>query len=83
MSDSKKPIKIRNIIVGAGNIFSQLFFIWLFKFIWIIRRDKDFKNLNLILRDSETSHINDDILEKKWKEEMKKASENNRYLYYL
>ena len=74
-SDSKK---VKPIIVGAGNIFSQLFFLWTFSFIWTIRQVNDIVTLPLELRLSETAAFNDQILDKKWKEEQENAVKENR-----
>lgn len=71
-------IKKKLMYVGTGNIFSQLFFIWLFKFIWILRRSKDFNGINLRLRKTETSSFNDDVLGNKWKLEKDQAFKENR-----
>lgn len=79
--EDKTPGKIHRIQVGSKNFLSQLFFIWVFRFIYVLRRDKsDFKNINLNLCDTETSIYNDDILEKKWQEEKLRAIKDNRFL---
>lgn len=75
MSELKARRKVR---VGAGNFVSQLFFLWVFSFIIIIRRTKDFANLDLRLRKTETAALNDEILDRKWKEEVKIAEKQNR-----
>jgi hypothetical protein len=64
--------------VGSGNIVSQLFFFWLFPFIFAIRRTKDIKDLHLILRKTETSSYNDELLEKSWRAEKENAAKNNK-----
>jgi hypothetical protein len=64
--------------VGAGNFVSQLFFFWVFPFIWKIRRVKDLKELFLTLRKSETAQYNDKKLEKNWKKEITTAAKQNR-----
>lgn len=71
--------KTHRIRVGARFFLSQLFFIWVFRFIFRLRRDKsNFKDIELYLRKSETADENDEILDKKWQEEIKKASQENR-----
>jgi len=65
--------KIFTFQVGSGNIISQIFFLWVFQFIIVLRKFKDIKWLILILRKSETSDYNDQILEFKWTEEKKRA----------
>lgn len=73
---SGKTHKIR---VGTKNFLSQIFFVWVFRFIFRLRRDKsDFKNIDLNLCDTETCVYNDDILEKWWKDEKQKAANENR-----
>jgi hypothetical protein len=69
----KKITLAKTVTVGAGNIFSQVFFLWVFRFILILRRAKDLKNLILVLRKTETSDYNDELLEKKWSEEKERA----------
>ena len=77
----KTPGKIHRIQVGSKNFISQLFFIWVFRFIYLLRSDKsNFKNINLNLCDTETAAYNDDILEKKWQEEKLRAIKENRLL---
>ena len=81
MSNTKKVsnAKIVNpILVGSGNMFSQLFFIWTFPFIWTLRQVKDIAILPLQLRLSETADFNDQILDKKWKEEQERAMKEKR-----
>lgn len=71
--------KMRRIRVGSGNFLSQLFFLWVFPFIFRLRRDKsNFKDIELYLRASETAKNNDTILDKKWQEELRRAAEQNR-----
>ena len=74
-----KSTKLNRIRVGTGFVLSQLFFVWVFKFIFLLRRDKsNFKNVELFLRKSETAEANDEILDKKWQEEIKNANKENR-----
>jgi hypothetical protein len=77
--DQKK--KLRLVKVGSGNFFSQLFFLWVFWLIPIVRRTKDLKDLHFTLRKTETSDFNDDILDRAWKEERASASKQNRYIF--
>jgi hypothetical protein len=70
MTEFKKVFTFQ---VGSGNFISQLFFLWVFQFILVLRKFKDIKWLILILRKSETSDYNDQILEIKWIEEKKRA----------
>ena len=72
-ADTKRPLR-----VGASNFISQLFFLWLFRFIWKIRRCKEVKRLNLELRNTEASNYNDEALEKYWKKEKELAASNKR-----
>ena len=65
----------RAVRVGSGNILSQIFFLWVFRFIIILRQSKDLKNLIFVLRKTETSDYNDEILEKKWSEEKERAQQ--------
>lgn len=65
--------------VGTNNFISQLFFVWLFPFIFRLRRDKsNFKDIELLLRKSEQAEFNDTILDKKWQKEIQKAAKQNR-----
>ncbi len=59
--------------VGSENVISQTFFLWVFRFIWILRKTANLKDLELVLRQTETSDYNDKILEAKWSEEKKRA----------
>ena len=70
---TRKPIR-----VGSGNFISQLFFFWIFSFILIIRKAKDLKELPLLLRKTETTAFNDEILDKRWKEELEYAKKNKK-----
>jgi len=74
----KEPQKTRSFVIGTGNIISQLFFFWVFFLIFILRRTKDLKNLLLVLRDKDTATYNDELLEKKWREEKQLAEKQNR-----
>ena len=74
-----KHIKNKRLIkVGAGNFISQISFAWVFWFIWVICRAKDLTDLQLVLRKSETSSKNDEILDKKWKDEISQAGKQDR-----
>ena len=64
---------VKSVIVGSGNIFSQIFFLWVFRFILVLHRSKDLKHLIFILRKTETSDYNDEVLENKWSEEKERA----------
>ena len=72
----------RNVSVGSGNVVSQLFFLWVFRFIVIIKKCKDLKELVFALRLTETAEFNDLILEKNWSEEKIKAAKANRYVLF-
>ena len=61
--------------VGSGNILSQIFFLWVFRFIIMLRQSQDLKNLIFVLRKTETSDYNDDILENKWSKEKERAQQ--------
>lgn len=74
----KESGKTRSFVIGTGNIISQLFFFWVFFLIFVLRRTKDLKDLILVLRDKDTATFNDELLEKKWKEEKKLAEKQNR-----
>jgi hypothetical protein len=81
--DSEKSTKIkesktRSFIIGTGNIISQLFFFWVFFLIFVLRRTEELKDLILVLRENDTAAFNDELLEKKWKEEKKLAEKQNR-----
>jgi hypothetical protein len=69
----------KSVRVGPGNFVSQLFFFWIFGFIWMVRRVKDINQLCLSLRKSETAAYNDKKLEKSWKKEVALAAKENRY----
>jgi len=74
-----KPVsKVRKVTVGAGNFVSQLFFFWVFYFIWILRRTKNMKDLLLSLRKSEKAKVNDEFLGVKWMHEKDQAKKENR-----
>jgi hypothetical protein len=81
--NADKQQKVNLIRVGAGNFISQLFFLWLFRFILIVRRTKELKDLHMSLRRSETANYNDDILDRRWKEEVALAAKQNRYAYSM
>jgi hypothetical protein len=68
----------RTLQVGPGNVVSQLVFFWVFKFIYIVRPLKDFKLVQLVLLATETANINDQMLEKRWKEECEQAAKKNK-----
>ena len=65
----------RAVRVGSGNILSQIFFLWVFRFIIMLRQSQDLKNLIFVLRKTETSDYNDDILENKWSKEKERAQQ--------
>ena len=77
MTESKKSNITKTINnkyqVGSGNIISQTFFLWIFRFILILRKTKDLKELLLVLRKTETSDYNDRILEAKLSDEKQRA----------
>ena len=75
MTDSQKQ---QSIIVGSRNIISQLLFVWVFRFIAILRKVKDIKEIVLELKETETSELNDKILNQKWIEEVEAAEKKNR-----
>ncbi len=70
--------KQKNVKVGSGSLISQIFFFWVFKFAVIARRAKDFKELKLVLRKKDTCVFNDDLLDKKWQEEIVLAAKQKR-----
>ena len=72
-SKLKARDKIKRFKVGSGNVFSQTFFLWVFRFILVIRKTPNLKDLLLVLRETETSDYNDKILEAKWSEEKTRA----------
>lgn len=72
----RKSSKARH--VGAGNFVSQIFFIWVFWLIVLIRKAKDITDLHLTLRQTETAMFNHATLDSKWKEEQDRASRQNR-----
>lgn len=74
----QKTTTTRSFVVGTGNIISQLFFFWVFIFIFLLRRTKDISKLYLVLRKNDTAAFNDELLEKKWEEEKKMALKQNR-----
>jgi hypothetical protein len=75
----KETLKKQRIVeVGSGGLISQIFFFWVFKFAVIARRAKDFKELHLVLRKKDTSFFNDDLIDKKWKEEIALAAKQKR-----
>jgi hypothetical protein len=76
--DQKK--RARLVQIGSGNFISQLFFLWVFWLIPIVRRTKNLKDLHFALRKTETSDYNDQILDKAWKAELALASKQNRYV---
>lgn len=76
--------KLHRLQVGSKNFISQLFFIWVFPFIFRLRLDKsNFKNIELFLRESESADYNDEILENKWQEEVEQAKKENRFKLYF
>ena len=72
--NKKKTIKTTQFQVGAGNFISSAFFLWVFRLILVLRKAGDLKNLQLILRKSETSEYNDRLLDVKWTQEKQRAS---------
>lgn len=78
MSQSSKVKPMRQIKIGPGNIVSQIFFLWVFLFIFVLRRTKDIKELAISLRKKDTCRFNDDNLEKNWSREKERASKENR-----
>ena len=83
-SPSPSPLsgqKSHRLQVGSKNFISQLFFLWVFPFVFRLRLDKsNFKNIDLFLRESESANYNDEILEIKWQEEIEQAKKENRFL---
>lgn len=82
MKELKKKKTAQNMIVGSGNFISQLFFAWVFWFIYCVRRKKHLKDLNLSLRKTETASFNDKILDKEWKKETELAAKENRFIIF-
>jgi hypothetical protein len=82
MGQKAEKTKVNLIRVGSGNFISQIFFLWMFRFIPVIRRTKDLKDLQLALRRTETANYNDDILDRRWKEELALANKENRYVNF-
>lgn len=85
MSEKEKKKKVENdtkrvgsMLVGTKNVFSQLFFIWVFFFIHTLKRTTNFKDLYLLLREKDTASYNDNALEKKWVKEKEEASLKGR-----
>jgi hypothetical protein len=74
----EKVKKNTSVKVGAGNFISQLFFLWVFRLIMLIKRTKDLAGLNLVLKKSDRVKYNDRILEKQWTAEITKAKQKNR-----
>ena len=70
-----KAAPTKAIVVGSGNVVSQFFFLWVFRFIWVLRRSKDLKDLIFLLRETETSEYNDELLEAKWSVEKERAAQ--------
>jgi hypothetical protein len=75
--DDKKD-KVRCIKIGPSNFISQLFFLWIFWLIPILRHAKDLKDLNLILRKKTKTDYNDAILDKAWKKELLSAAQKKK-----
>jgi hypothetical protein len=69
----EKENKQKQFQVGSGNVISQIFFIWVFRFIFVLRKSSNLKDLILVLRETETSDYNDKILEAKWADEKQRA----------
>ena len=69
--------------VGASNFISQLFFLWLFPFIYAIRNSRNDiqKELRLKLRKSETTSYNDELLDRNWRAEKELAEKHKRFLF--
>jgi hypothetical protein len=67
-----------SILVGTNNYFSDLFFIWVFSLIFVLRNITNFKDLNLMIRECDTASHNDNILEEKWEQEKQIAKRNDR-----
>ena len=81
MSEKEKKKKVENetkrvgsMLVGTKNVFSQLFFIWVFFLIHTLKRTTNFKDLYLLLREKDTASYNDNALEKKWVKEKEEAT---------
>ena len=70
----KHKTSTKAITIGSGNIISQIFFLWVFRFIYILRKSKDLKDLVFSLRHSETADYNDATLDEKWSQEKEMAS---------
>lgn len=71
-NELKKSTILRHILIGS-NIISELFFLWVFYFIVVLKRSKDLKDLCFLLKKVDTTSYNDELLEKNWKDEKKRA----------
>jgi hypothetical protein len=80
MKSKELKSRIKVITVGSGNFLSQLFFAWVFPFVWTLRRTKDIKLVSLILRVSESALLNEKLLDEKWSKEI--DSKYCIYVYY-
>lgn len=79
MTELKEAAKDKKLVrVGASNFLSHLFFVWVFRLIWLVRRLNGIDKISFYLRKSETSRHNDQVLEKKWREELERASKANK-----
>ena len=79
MNKKIEKSRARYLFVGSGNFFAQIFFVWVFKLAIVVRKVKDLKDLGLLLRKSEKTVFNDEILDKKWKEEIVFAAKQKRF----
>jgi hypothetical protein len=77
--ESEKVKKKTNVRVGSSNFVSQLFFLWVFWLIILIRRVRDLTELNFILKKCDMVNFNDRILEKQWADEVSRAAKKKRY----
>ena len=77
-SSFTRAFKPKELIVGSGNFISQIFFLWLFRFIFKVRSSKDLKEFVFKLRKSETADKNDQILDKTWSQEKERAMHKNK-----
>ncbi|RKO89484.1 hypothetical protein BDK51DRAFT_33473, partial [Blyttiomyces helicus] len=69
-SKSARRRKRRKFVLAPGNIFSRIFFWWVFELLAISRKAKDIKDVHLHLKATETARVTGDALETTWREEV-------------
>ncbi|KAI9204916.1 P-loop containing nucleoside triphosphate hydrolase protein [Polychytrium aggregatum] len=70
---SSRRKRKKKFILAPANVFSRLFFFWIFQLVQLARAARDIRNVSLGLRQQETARLNGDALEAVWEDQLAAA----------